>query len=322
MRGLGLSLLRGVVVVAGVVTLTFLLLHVAPGDPIRYYLGPTASAEQIAGVKEALGLGRSLSVQYVDWLGRALRGDFGTSITTGRPAFRMLMEAWPATLLLVGLSTVLGHLIGLAIGTWQALTRRTVVDAGLTIGTVALYAMPSYWLGLVLTLVFSFQLRWLPAFGARGLDADFLSPSMQWVDRLSHLALPLLTLTLIGIGAVARYARGSLRDLRSAPFLVVARSKGLGPVRVTVRHHLRNGLTPVLTMLGLSLPALFSGAVFVEAIFAWPGVGLVLVQAVKARDYPVVMAATTISAMLVVIANLFTEWMLRRIDPRIGASRA
>ncbi len=188
--------------------------------------------------------------------------------------------------------------------------------AALSVATVSLAAMPGYWLALVLVMVFTYRLELLPSFGARGLDADFLGTWPQFLDRLRHIALPLLTLSLIGIGGTARYVRSSLRDLQDAPFMVVARAKGLSRRQVIVRHQLRNGLIPVITLLGLSLPALFSGTVFVEAIFAWPGVGQVLVQAVQGRDYPVVMAAATVSAVLVVLGNLLAELLVGLVDPR------
>jgi peptide/nickel transport system permease protein len=165
-------------------------------------------------------------------------------------------------------------------------------------------------------MVFTYQLGWLPAFGAAGVDAEFLSAGGRLTDRLRHLALPLLTLTLIGLGGTARFSRAAMRELRDAPFLLAARGRGLTESRVVMRHQLRNALVPVVTLLGLSLPALFSGAVFVEAIFAWPGVGQVLVQAVQARDYPVVMAAATISAVLVVAGNLLAEFLVTIADPR------
>lgn len=315
-------MLRGAAVVLGVVTLTFLLLQLAPGDPVQRLLGPAAGPEQVAAARETLGLDRPLPAQYLSWLGRAARGDFGLSIAQGRPAGALLAEAWPATAILVLLSIALSWAAGIAIGALQANTRRRRLDAWTSAGTVALNAMPSYWLGLALVMLFSYQLRWFPAFGAVGLDAEFLSGWARLTDRLRHLALPLATLTLIGLGANARFTRAAMRELRDAPFLVAARARGLGERRVVLRHQLRNALVPVVTLLGLSLPALFSGAVFVEAIFAWPGVGGVLVQAVQARDYPVVMAGATISAVLVVAGNLLAEFMVTRVDPRIGDRNA
>jgi peptide/nickel transport system permease protein len=316
-RGILLGLLRGAAVVLGVVTLTFFLLHLAPGDPVQRLLGPTADSSQIASARAALGLDRPLGAQYGSWLGRAVQGDFGQSIAQGRPAAELLAEAWPATALLVLLSIALSWTLGILIGAWQANTRRESLDGWASAITVALNAMPGYWLGMVLVMLFTYQLGWLPAFGAAGLDAEFLSPMGRVVDRLRHLALPLLTLTLIGLGGTARFSRSAMRELRDAPFLVAARGRGLSESRVVARHQLRNALVPVVTLLGLSLPALFSGAVFVEAIFAWPGVGQVLVQAVQARDYPVVMAAATISAILVVAGNLLADFLVTIADPRL-----
>ena len=315
-RRFGFGFLRAPAVVLGVVTLTFVLLHVAPGDPVTHLLGPNATPLQAATTRRALGLDQPLAEQYLRWLVRAARGDFGRSIATGRPVVSLLGEAWPATAVLVGLSIGLSYLLGIGIATLQAVTRNRRLDALLSVGTVTLAAVPGYWLAFLLVMIFSYWLRALPAFGAAGLDADFLSPGAQLLDRLTHLALPLLTLTVIGIGTAARYTRGTLVGIRDEPFLIVARAKGLGRLRILLRHHLRNGLIPVVALLGLSLPALFSGAVFVEGVFAWPGIGSLLIQAVRARDYPVVMAATTVSAILVVLGSLVAELLLHRVDPR------
>jgi peptide/nickel transport system permease protein len=315
-RGILLSLVRGLAVTLGVVTLTFFLLHLAPGDPVERLLGPAASPEQIEAARRSFGLDRPLAEQYGQWISRAARGDFGTSIAQGRPAAQLLGEAWPATALLVALSIAVSWTLGIAIGALQANARRRGLDTLTSALTVALNAMPGYWLGLVLVMLFTYQLGWLPAFGAAGLDAEFLSGPARLTDRLRHLALPLLTLTLIGLGGTARFSRAAMRELRDAPFMVAARARGLTESRVVVRHQLRNALVPIVTLLGLSVPALFSGAVFVEAIFAWPGVGQVLVVAVQGRDYPVVMAAAAISAVLVVAGNLLAEFLTTLADPR------
>jgi peptide/nickel transport system permease protein len=310
--------LAGIAVVIGVVTLMFFLIRMAPGDPALLLVGPTASQEQVAAQREALGLDRPLPEQYATWLGRFIEGDWGTSIATGRPVRAMIATAWPATVSLVGLSLVLSYLVGILIGAIQA-TRGGALDTSLSVVTVTLFAVPGYWLGLMLVMVFTYWARALPAFGAAGLDADFLTGWDRVVDRLRHLALPLTTLTLIGLGGTARYVRGAMLDVRNAPHVAVARAKGLTSSQVTVRHVLRNALIPVLTLLGLSLPALFSGAVFIEAVFAWPGVGRVMVEAVGARDYPVIMAATAVSATLVVIGNLLAEALTAWADPRLRA---
>jgi len=313
--------LVGAAVVFGVLTLMFFLLRLAPGDPARLLVGPAATESQVQAQRHALGLDRPAPAQYAAWLGRFARGDWGTSIATGRPVRRMLGEAWPATVRLVGLSLVLSYLLGIAVGVVQAV-RRGPLDTALSIVTVTLFALPGYWLGLMLVMLFTYRGRMLPAFGAAGFDADFLTGGARVADRLRHLALPLATLTLIGIGGTARYVRGAMLDVAGAQFVTIARAKGLSPTRVALHHVLRNALIPVLTLLGLSLPALFSGAVFIEAIFAWPGVGRVLVEAVQARDYPVVMAATAVSAVLVVLGNLLAELLVAWADPRVASSRA
>ena len=310
-------LARGLAVIVGVLALTFLLLHASPGDPVRRLLGPNATEGQVAAQREVLGLDRPLPVQFADWARAFVRGDWGRSIETGEPVLTMIGRAWPRTVELAGLSLLLSYLIGIVVGTIQAARNRTGLDTSLSVATVTLFAMPSYWLGLMLVMLFAYALRWLPALGATGLDADFLSPGARVVDALRHLALPLTTLTLIGIAGTARFVRAAMLEVQGEPFVTVAAAKGISGRRVRFHHILRNALVPVVTLLGLSLPALFSGAVFVEAIFAWPGVGRVLVEAVQARDYPVVMAATAVSAILVVAGNFIAEWLAALTDPRL-----
>ncbi len=319
LRAFARRAIAGIAVIAGVVTLMFFLIRLAPGDPALLLVGPTATTEQLAAQRTALGLDQPLPRQYAVWVGRFIRGDWGTSIATGRPVRAMLSAAWPATVSLVGLSLCLSYVLGIAIGAIQA-TKSGKLDTTLSVVTVTLFAMPGYWLGLMLVMVFTYWARALPAFGSAGFDADFLTPGARLLDRVRHLALPLTTLTLIGVGGIARYVRGAMLDVRGAPHVAIARAKGLSPLQVTLRHVLRNAMLPVLTLLGLSLPALFSGAVFIEAIFAWPGVGRIMVEAVGARDYPVVMAATAVSATLVVLGNLLAEGLAAWADPRMRAA--
>jgi peptide/nickel transport system permease protein len=316
-RPLASRALAGIAVVWGVLTLVFLLLRAAPGDPAALLLGPSATPEQIAAQREALGLDRPLAEQYVAWLTRFADGDWGTSIVTGRPARAMLAEAWPATARLVAVSLAVSYLLGLGLGLLQAARPGSRTDTLLSLVSVTLFAIPGYWLGLMLVMLFTYELRLLPAFGAAGLDAEFLTPAGRVADTLRHLVLPAATLSLIGLGGIARFVRGAMADLSGSLFLTVARAKGLGARAVLVRHALRTALVPVLALLGLSLPALFSGAVFVEAIFAWPGVGRVLVDSVVARDYPVVLAATAVSAALVVAGGLMADLLTAWADPRV-----
>jgi peptide/nickel transport system permease protein len=317
LAALGRRAIAGLAVVGGVITLTFVLLLLAPGDPAALLLGPAATPAQVAAQRHSLGLDRPLTAQFATWIARAARGDWGISIATGRPVRAMLADAWPATVRLVGLSLLLSYVLGVAVGAVQAARSGSRLDTALSVASVTLFALPGYWLGLMLVMVFTYWARALPAFGAAGLDADLLTGSARIGDQLRHLALPLATLTLVGVGGSARFVRGAMLDVATQGFITTARAKGASPARVMLHHVLRNALVPILVLLGLSLPALFSGAVFVEAVFAWPGVGRVLIDAVRARDYPVVLAATTVSAILVVLGNLIADALAACVDPRM-----
>jgi peptide/nickel transport system permease protein len=320
----------GLGIVLAVVTVTFLLVNLAPGDPARLWVAPGAGEAELETARRALGLDQPLFVRYTSWLWDFARGDWGSSLVQQRPVARVIADALPHTLLLSVSSLLLTYLGGVLIGVVQAVRHRTAVDTGLTVSTLVIYGMPSYWLAIMLVLVFSYgsaRYGWpawmrLPALGVTSLDAEFLSPWGQLIDRMRHLVLPLVTLGAIGMAGAARFVRGSVLEVRALPFVRTARAKGASPASVEFRHVLRNALLPIITLLGLSLPALFSGTVFVEVIFAWPGMGRVMVDAVSGRDYPVVMATTAIFAMLVVLGNLFADLMYAAADPRIGRRRA
>lgn len=330
LRHLARRIALGLGIVFVVVSLTFMLINLAPGDPARLWVAPDAGAEQLEAARRALGLDRPLPVRYMAWLGDFLRGDWGASLSQHRPVATIIAEALPHTLLLSGASLLLTYIVGVVIGLVQAAQRRTAIDTGLTAVSLFVYGMPAYWLAIMLVLVFTYTAaRWqwpawiqLPAMGVAGLDADFLSPWGRLVDRLRHLTLPLATLTAIGAAGAARYVRGAVLDVRDLQFVRTARAKGLPATSVQVRHILRNALLPLITLLGLSLPALFSGTVFVEVIFAWPGMGRVMVAAVGARDYPIVMATTAIFAVLVVVGNLLADMLYAWADPRLRRSGA
>src|SRR6266853_783273 len=200
LAALGRRAIAGLAVVGGVVTLTFVLLLLAPGDPAERLLGPAATPVQLAAQRHALGLDRPLSTQFATWVARAARGDWGTSIATGRPVRALLGEAWPATV----------SVLGLAVGAVQAAGTGSRLDTALSVASVTLFAVPGYWLGLMLVMVFTYWARVLPAFGAAGLDADLLTGWARVADQLRHLALPLATLTLVGVGGSARFVRGAM----------------------------------------------------------------------------------------------------------------
>lgn len=308
-----------------VLTLSFVGLHLAPGDPVRLFLGPTADRAAEEAARHAFGLDRPIPVQYAEWLARFVTGDWGTSIAQHRPVTRVLGDALGPTLVLTGLSLLLSYLAGIALGAVQAARRRSRLDAAITAVTTALYALPSYVLALGLVLVFAYgAVLWgwpavlrFPAIGAESVGAEFLDPGARLADRVRHLVLPALTLAVVGAAGAARFVRGSMVEALRQPFVRAARAKGLTERTVVLHHALRNALVPVIVLIGLQLPALFSGVVFVETIFAWPGMGRVTVQAVLSRDYPVVMAATAVFATLVVVGNLLADGLAALADPRV-----
>lgn len=324
-RPLLARLLLSLVTVLVVLTVTFGALHLAPGDPVRLYLGPSADESAAAAMRRAAGLDDPLPVQYARWLRGFVTMDWGTSLAQRRPVTAVIASALGPTLLLVGTSLLATWLGGIAIGVIQAAYRRRRLDTALTVITTFVQAIPAYVLALGLVLLFAYGgalwgwpawLR-LPAFGAGSIGSELLSPAARLADRMRHLVLPALTLALIGAAGAARYVRAATAEALRQPPVKTARAKGLAERRVLLRHALRNALLPVITLAGLQLPALFSGSVFVEAIFAWPGMGRVAVEAVQARDYPVAMAITAVFAVLVVAGNLLADLLAAVADPRL-----
>jgi peptide/nickel transport system permease protein len=316
----------GVGIVLFVVTVTFILINLAPGDPARLWVSPGAGETELEIARRSLGLDRPITIRYLSWLSGFITGNWGVSLTQQRPVTSIIAAALPHTVLLSAASLLFTYIGGILIGTYQAIKHRSAIDTGLSVSTLVVNGMPAYWLAIMLVLVFSYAsarhgwpmwLRW-PALGVAALDADFLTPIGRLLDRLRHLALPLVTLSLIGIAGTARFVRGAVLDTRFKPYVQTARAKGLPRFAVELRHVLRNALLPVITLMGLSLPALFSGTVFVEVIFAWPGMGRVMVDAVGGRDYPTVMATTAIFAFLVVLGNLLADILYGVADPRLS----
>ena len=316
-------LLGAVPLVLGVATLIFFVLNLAPGDPAALFSNPNVPPEVVEQIRRNLGLDQPIHIRYLKWLGALLTGNFGYSFAQGRPVGEILLEALPNTLILTGTSLVLVFLLGLAIGVYQAVRQHSWGDAVLSVVSLFFYSMPSFWLALMLMLLFSLkahQWGWpiaLPPTGMTSVDYEFLSAGARLWDRLTHMVLPVGTLTLALAAGVSRYARAQMLEVIRQDYIRTARAKGLPERRVILGHALRNSLLPVITLLGLYLPFLFSGAVFVEVVFAWPGMGQVIVSAIFQRDYPVVMATSFLFATMVVAGNLLADVLYAVADPRI-----
>ncbi len=321
LRYTGRRLLGAIPLLLGIVTLTFLLLHLAPGDPTTAYFNPNIPPDVIEQMRRNLGLDRPLPVQYLDWLRSFFTGHFGYSFSQHRPVSAVILDALPNTLLLSGISLVLIFVIGCAAGVVQAVRQYSAADQVLTLLGLAIYSVPGFWLGLMLILLVSSPAisSWLhlPISGMVSIDHEYLGWWGRVADRARHLVLPVIALGLASAAGVARYMRGSMLEVVGQDYIRTARAKGLPERRVILGHALRNALLPIVSLFGLYLPLLFGGTVVIEVVFSWPGMGRLLYNAILARDYPVVMAATFLFGALVVLGNLVADLLYAAVDPRV-----
>jgi peptide/nickel transport system permease protein len=305
-----------------VTTLTFLLVHLAPGDPIATALDRPGVTEAVRQQwRASFGLDKPLGEQYVRWVANAARGELGWSFSYRRPVRDVLADTLPRTMLLAGLALVLSFLVGIVVGVLQAERPGGARDRWLGRVLLLLYSVPDFWLALVALLLFAYWLPILPAGGiVDPVMHEYLSAGGRFADRLKHLMLPVLTLTVLSAASIARYQRSALLDVLPSDWMRTALAKGLS-WRAAVRHHaVRNALLPTITLAGLWLPALAAGAVFIEKVFSWPGMGLATVNAIAARDYPLVTAGVLAISVLVVIGALLADLAVAIVDPRIRLS--
>ncbi len=296
-RYIGRRLLQLVPLLIGISLISFLVMHLAPGDPTALFIDPNVKPEELARVRANWGLDQPVYVQYGLWLKNACLLDFGQSYTTGQPVIYEIGQRLPYTLLLMVPAFLLTLLITIPLGVISAVKKGSWFDNTVTFLTFAGMALPTFWLGLMLMLLFSVKLHWFPAVG--------------------NLILPLLTMTIGGLAGLTRYQRSAMLEVLGQDFIRTARAKGLPERTVIFKHALRNALIPVVTILGLSLPDLFGGAFIIETIFAWPGMGRLGVQSIFQRDYPVIMGVVMFSALLIVIGNLLADIGYSLVDPRI-----
>lgn len=306
-------LLLAIPTIFGAVTLVFFAMHLAPGDPISLFippdLPPDRSAELQQRVIQQYGFDKPLYIQYWNYVKKLLALDFGQSLRHGSAISEDLKRRIPHTLQLGLISLALSALVGITAGVLSAISRGSWIDRLVMLTALLGVSMPSFWLALVLILLFAVHLSWLPPSGLGG-------PLYTW-DGISHTVLPVLVLGLGGAGGLARYTRSSMLEVINHDYIRTARAKGLAEPHVVIRHALRNALIPIVTILGLNFGHMLSGAVIVETVFAWPGIGKYLVDGVNGRDFPVVQATVLLIASGFVFANLITDLLLAYIDPRI-----
>ena len=303
---------QAVILLALVSCVSYAFMNVAPGGPLAVYLhNPQVTPSRIAVLRHQLGLDRPWYERYFVWVGALLRGQWGDSYYTGRPVISMIGERLPATLELMLSAFGLSIVLAFPLGTYAATHKYSWGDILLSFGSFFAWAMPTFWFGLMLQLAFAVHWRLLPVAGMHAIG------NTSVLDRLRHLGLPAVVLGLGSIASWSRYLRSSLLDVLSQDYVRTARAKGLPRRRVLDRHVLRNSLIPIVTLMGLDLHVLFSGAVITESIFGWPGMGRLFLEALNNRDYPLQMAGLMISAALLIVGNLLADLAYVALDPRI-----
>lgn len=297
----------------GISIISYLIIRLAPGDPTRILADPEMlTVEQMEGLRRQLGLDQPIYVQYLKTMQALFTGDL-LSYKTRQPVIEMIGERLPTTLLLASLVIITGFSIGIAIGVLQALKRNTIIDDILSVISLFGFAVPAFWLALMLMLIFAVKLDWLPASGIRPSNSSSWNPLVI----APYLVLPTIVLATNLIATVARYVRSSMLDAVSQDYMRTARAKGLTERALTTRHALRNSLLPVITLLGVQIPYLLGGTVAVETIFALPGVGRLALDSVVARDYPVILTVNLFVAVLVLVGNLLSDIAYGIADPRV-----
>ncbi len=312
-------LLQATIVVLLVTTLTFLLVRLAPGDPIMVAFDrPGVTEEMRQQWRADYGLDRPLAEQYVRWIRNTVRGDLGYSISFRRPIAEVIADALPRTLLLVGLALALSFALGIVVAALQAERPGGARDRWLGRVVLVLFSVPDFWLALMMLIVFAYQLPIFPPSGiVDPVMHDYMSAGARIVDRLKHLVLPVATLTMLSTAAISRHQRSALLEVMPSDWMRTAIAKGLSRRHAVRRHALRNALLPSITLVGLYLPALVSGALLIEKVFSWPGMGLLAANAIASRDYLLVTAAVLVTSIAVAIGTLLADLASAAADPRI-----
>ncbi len=310
--------LASVLLVFALLTVVFFVVHIAPGDPLQRFVEPDVDPRMIEALRERFGLDQPLPVQYVRWLRAVLwEFDFGISVAAQRPVRELVAQALPNTLRLGLWALGVRFALGIALGVWAAVRCGRWTDSALRVSALLLYSLPNFWLGIMLLLAFAWNLHWFPPGQMQSLDHASLGWGARVLDDLRHLVLPVCVLGVGGAASTLRFMRAGLLEVLSHDYVRAARAKGLPERTVVGKHAMRNAVLPVVTLLGLSLPGLVGGTIVVEHVFSWPGMGTLTLDAIAQRDYPVILATTFLSGVVVVLGNLLTDVTYALLDPRI-----
>jgi peptide/nickel transport system permease protein len=311
-------LAKAALVVLGVVILNFLLIHMAPGDPASVIAGEAGAGDEqfLAQLREQFGLDKPLHVQLWLYLKGVLTLNMGFSYRNNLPVSELILDRLPATLLLSASAFVFSLVLGVLLGVLAAVRRGKVTDSLIMAGALLFYATPLFWVSLMGMLLFSIRLDWLPPFGMESVGAGYTGLARAW-DIAQHMVLPVVTLGLFFTAIYTRLTRASMLEVVSLDFVKTARAKGVPAGRITRRHVLRNAVLPVFTFAGIQAGQIMGGAVLTETVFAWPGIGRLMFDALVQRDYPVLLGVFLVTSVMVVLVNLLTDVLYRFVDPRI-----
>jgi peptide/nickel transport system permease protein len=301
----------------GLLTLTFFIVRLAPGDPVTLYVQDDFDPDFAEHLKTSLGLNQPMHVQYVTWIKSMATGELGTSFSKRAPVLDVLLDTFPNTLLLTVCAYIVNLTLGLLIGILSAMYKGSRMERWSGNVWLFLYGLPEFWLGIMLILLFAQTLGVLPASGMHSPFAFSYSPLEYVWDVVQHLVLPVFVLGISSAAAVARYMRASILDVMDREYIRTARAKGLGEWRIMWKHAFRNALLPVITLVGLSFPFLLGGAVVVESVFGWPGMGKLTVDAIFTRDYPLIIGCTLVAGSMVIFGNIIADVLCAMADPRI-----
>lgn len=310
--------LQGLVAILLIATVNFMLVRAAPGDPVSVMAGEAGAsdAQFVAQLNKQFGLDKPLTTQLATYLGKVVQLDLGFSYRQQQPVLDLILDRLPATLLLTGSAFVLSLLFGVTLGALSARKAGTWVDSAITTVALVFYATPLYWLALMAVLIFTVQLDWLPGFGYNTVGSGATGLALIW-DRFLHLILPVMTLALFYMAVYARMTRATMIEVAQMDFVKTARAKGVKPGRILRAHVLRNALLPVVTLAGIQAGGLIGGAVLTETVFAWPGLGRLMFDALLQRDYSLLLGAFLVTAAMAVLFNLITDLIYTLVDPRI-----
>lgn len=311
-------ILISLILILGITFISFLIIHIAPGDPTTLFsMNPNVSPEALAHLRHSYGLDKPVLVQYILWLKSLIRGDMGISLIYHRNVLSVILERVPATLLLMSISLFIALIISIIIGLIAGLHTESLFDKFTAAISYFSVSMPGFWFAIILLYFFYYKWQILPAAGMTSMGIVFSSKNAEFIDKINHLILPATVLIIGDIGLLSRYIRSKVIDVASSEFVTAARARGIQEHKIVLKYVLRNTLLPLITILGMTLPALFSGAAITERIFSWPGMGWLTFEAIFKFDYPLIMGVLLISSILVVLGNLLADIFYSIADPRI-----